>query len=134
MKLFIDLLMAHTTFFIGFKPVRYRCVIAECDDPSSPFALDQSHELSSEHKSIFVADSKTETLNFCKRRPLNSTMMHVRGKCTIHDFDLTGDPVLCDATETNVLFDDMPMMSTIVTEFNLFCNEEYKAKFYLKHD
>ena len=74
------------------------------------------------------------TMNFCKTRPLNSSMLHERGKCTINDFDMTGDPVLCDAQETIVIFDELPMKSTIVTEFNLFCNEEYKAKHYLKND
>ena len=38
------------------------------------------------------------------------------------------------SNKTDVIFDDLPMKSTIVTEFNLFCNEEYKAKHYLKND
>ena len=78
-------------------------------------------------------DSTIGNLNFCAARPLNSSMPHEVGKCSLNDFDLGGDPILCDAKETNVVFDEMPMKSTIVTEFNLFCNEEYKAKFYLKH-
>ena len=77
-------------------------------------------------------NSTKQNLNSCKRRPLNSSIVHERGKCTVNDFDLVGDPVSCDAQEMNVVFDDFPMKSTIVTEFNLFCNEEYKVRFLLK--
>ena len=77
-------------------------------------------------------NSTKDNLNFCKRRPLNSSMVHERGKCTVNDFDLNGDPVSCDVQKMSVVFDDFPMKSTIVTEFNLFCNGEYKVKFYLK--
>ena len=73
-------------------------------------------------------------LDFCRVRPLKSSMEHELGKCTINDFDMTGNPVICDAQQKSIIFEDFPMKSTIVTEFNLFCNEEYKAKFYLKHD
>ena len=47
---------------------------------------------------------------------------------------MTGEPVVCDAQEMSIIFEKLPMKSTIVTEFNLFCNEEYKVKFSTNHD
>ena len=61
-------------------------------------------------------------------------MEHELGKCTINDFDMTGNPVICDAQQKSIIFEDFPMKSTIVTEFNLFCNEEYKAKYCINLD
>ena len=79
-------------------------------------------------------DGSSGALDFCMARPLNTSMIHVLGECTINDFNMTGDPVVCDAQEMSIIFEELPMKSTIVTEFNLFCNEEYKVKFNKNHD
>ena len=113
---------------LGLKPAKYRCSIPECDEPSSSFDISSKNTGTLEPRAIFMNGLAGE-LDFCKVRPLNSSMIHVPGKCTIDDFDMTGDPVLCDARKMNVIYEGFAMKSTIVTEFNLFCNEEYKARY-----
>ena len=54
-------------------------------------------------------------------------MNHVIGKCTVDDYDINGEPITCDAQRFEIIYDKFSMNSTIVTEFNLFCNEEYKV-------
>ena len=117
---------------IGFKPVKYRCSIAQCDESDASFQIKGSPVVS-ESPTIFMNGS-AGALDFCRARPLKSSMIHELGKCTINDFDMTGDPVVCDAQQKSIIFEDLPMNSTIVTEFNLFCNEEYKAKYCINLD
>lgn len=113
---------------IGFKPAKYRCSISECDNDDSPFKIENSHPTTEVGSNIFVRDS-SGAVNLCETRPLNTTLIHHPGKCTINSFNMTGDPVVCNAKHTHVIFDELPMKSTIVTEFNLFCNEEYKVRY-----
>ena len=49
-------------------------------------------------------------------------------ECSAADFNLTGGLVECNAQLSKVIYDEFAMDTTTVTEFNLFCNEEYKVK------
>ena len=113
--------------------MKYRCSIPQCDGRDSSFNINKHNTTDSDSQTIFVRDS-SGSLNFCKAYPINISTLHEEGRCTLSDFDMTGDPVDCNAQLTNIIFDELPMESTVVTEFNLFCNEEYKAKYSsLKH-
>ena len=122
-----NLCLPHKVIFLGFRPAIYRCVISECNEPGSSFTFWMHNDTSSLHQNIFPMDLTTGARDYCRAFPLNSSMLHQRGKCTLNDFDLAGDPVSCDARKTNVIFIELPMESTVVTEFNLFCNEDYKV-------
>ena len=82
--------------------------------------------MGSENRTIFIREPGGN-LDFCRTRPLDSSITHTISKCTINDFNMTGDPIACNARLTNLVYDKFCMKSTIVTEFNLFCNEEYKV-------
>ena len=118
-----------TTNIVGFKPEKYRCEIPECDgvNPEFKFYIEQFVPESS-NQSIFVHGANGE-VNYCKTYPLlsSSTKDHEFGKCTLSHFNLSGDPIECNAKISKVIFDEFPMDTTIVTDFNLFCNEEYKV-------
>lgn len=120
---------------LGFKPEKYRCEIPECDGGTNPefkFYIEQFIPESS-NQSIFVHEANGE-INYCKTYPLlpSSRNNNELGKCTLSNFNLSSDPVECDAKISKVIYDEFPMDTTIVTDFNLFCNEEYKVHIYEK--
>ena len=51
--------------------------------------------------------------------------------CTVVDFNLTikniEEMVECDPIKQTVIYGDFGMVSTVVTEFNLVCKEDYKV-------
>ena len=112
--------------FSGLKPLRYRCFIPECDDQSAIVRISRVSSVPAKNKTIFMRGAEGD-LDFCRTRPLDSSITHTVAKCTTNDFNMTGDPIECNAQLTNLVYDKFCMKSTVVTEFNLFCNEEYKV-------
>ena len=113
----------------GFKPEKYRCEIPECDGENPKFEFNNPKGIPEPSKqSIFVTDS-TGALNYCKRYPLYSSFAknhNIKG-CALSYFNFTGNPVECNAKLSNVVYEDFSMNTSIVTDFNLFCNEDYKV-------
>ena len=122
-----------TTTIVGFKPENYRCEIPECDgaNPKFKFYVEQFVPESS-IQGIFVQESNGE-VNYCKTYPLLSSLAtnHEFRKCTLSHFNISADPIDCNAKITKVIYDEFPMDTTIVTDFNLFCNEEYKVVLFI---
>ena len=48
-------------------------------------------------------------------------------ECSQSNFNLDASPIKCDVTKSNVIHAEFAMKSSIVTEFGLFCDEEYKV-------
>ena len=113
----------------GFKPEKYRCEIPECDgiDPEFEF-YDGIFFMESTDKSIFVQDGNGVN-DYCKMYPLQKPFNKddKGGKCTLSSFNLSGTPIECNAEVSKVIHEQFLMETSIVTDFNLFCNEEYKV-------
>ena len=121
------------TIFVGFKPEKYRCEIPECDGANAEFKfyIEQFVPESTNH-SIFVRDARGG-VNYCKTYPILPSSAKDRevGNCTLSDFNLSADPIECNARISKVIYDEFPMDTSIVTDFNLFCNEEYKVDIFI---
>ena len=81
-------------------------------------------------QSIFVQD-ENGVVDYCKTYPLKASNRNgdIGTKCTISHFNLSSTPNECDAQILDIVHEEFAMESTIVTEFNLFCNEDYKVCF-----
>ena len=95
-------------------------MIPECDEKNSDFlVLDES---------IFFHNQNGE-VDYCKSYPRKTSFKvdDVGNNCTISHFNFSATPKECNAKIFNVVYDKFVMETTIVTEFNLFCNEDYKV-------
>ncbi len=54
------------------------------------------------------------------------------GSCPLSVFDLSGSPVKCDPN-SGFVYDDFEMEETVVTEFDLVCDDQFKVEVVLVH-
>ena len=116
--------------FLGFKPEKYRCMIPECENENSTFNFGIEDNITESNiKSIFVSEENGE-INYCKTYPYNPTSDNEKrsAKCYLSNFNFTATPIECNAKNSKFIHAEFAMESSIVTEFNLFCNEEYKVR------
>ena len=90
----------------------------------------QSNDSLSNIQSIFVQD-ENGVVDYCKTYPLKSSSRKgdIGTKCSLSHFDLSSTPNQCNAQILDIVYEEFVMETTIVTEFNLFCNEDYKVYF-----
>ena len=71
-------------------------------------------------------------IDFCKRYPVMNNLS-VAGQCnSTSDFNLTAELVSCSPKE-DIIYGDFGMDSTVVTRFNLVCDDQYKvSKMFLR--
>ena len=95
-------------------------MLPECDVKNSDFLV--------LNESIFQHDQNGE-VDYCKTYPLKTSFEKdiVGQNCTISHFNFSATPKQCNAQISNVVYGKFVMETTIVTEFNLFCNEDYKV-------
>lgn len=79
-------------------------------------------------------------IDYCYTRPRknssSSVLLAVSGlptegvkECGVEDFDLTGEYEYCvpDSSGSNLVFEDFAMDKTVVTQFGLICDENFKV-------
>ena len=81
-----------------------------------------------QNKSIFVLDENGE-VDYCNMYPYDPLSVKDTKslECSQSNFNLDAPPIKCDVTKSTVIHAEFAMQSSIVTEFGLFCDEEYKV-------
>ena len=81
-----------------------------------------------QNKSIFVLDENGE-VDYCNMYPYDPLSVKDTKslECSQSNFNLDAPPIKCDVTKSNVIHAEFAMKSSIVTEFGLFCDDEYKV-------
>ena len=101
------------------EPGEFRCIIPQCNEnPNNATVLDFN-------ETIFAKDD--DEIDYCRRYPV---FQNVSGQCTEKDFDFNStDMVLCDPHRDNqqIVYGEFGMDTTVVTEFNLICGDQYKV-------
>ena len=84
-----------------------------------------------EQNSVYLHNSTTRNLdvnvNQCHIKPTTDWINKQIENCNKNEFDRIGEYIICDPQTFDIVYDDFTVNSTIVTEFKLFCNEEYKV-------
>ena len=96
--------------FAGLQPPKYRCEIPQCDSDNASVL---------EYGDIFTKNSDGST-NYCQTLSIvpNST----KDRCIFDDNGVR------DCThDQDIIFEPFEMSNTIVTEFKLYCDEEFKV-------
>ena len=110
---------------LGYKPENYRCLLPKCDNYNSSYHGEQNYidvgELSTISRDVDI------NVNQCQiRQPSDWSDQDIKN-CGSNTFDTIGQYIICDPQHFDVEYSNFTMSTTIVTEFKLFCNEEYKV-------
>ena len=113
-------------YFLGYKPGKYQCLLPNCNQYTSSYDAEQSHI----YLSNSTALNRTRDLNMpqCEIKPTIDWKNKHMENCNKIGLDVTAEYIICDVQHFDIVYDSFTMNSTIVTEFKLFCNNEYKVK------
>ena len=84
---------------------------------------DSSPTFSDYNKTIFPLDDGNP--DYCQYSPIVAPLEN--STCPISSFDLEGNPVECPS-DGPWYYEPYEMDSTVVTEFDLVCDDQYKVK------
>lgn len=101
----------------GLEPDKFRCIIPECDSGvSDPMFGDVPI-------GIYPLDDDDEK-DYCKYYPPRENA--TQDTCNMYSsFDLTSRAIECDTKQGNFIYDDFEMDFTVVTEFDLVCDDQF---------
>ena len=113
------------TYISGYKPENYQCLLPNCNGNTSSYIAEQNYVYL--HNATTLNRNPDVNVNRCHIKPTTDWANKQVENCNKIEFDRTGEYIICDPQSFDIVYDNFTMNSTIVTEFKLFCNEEYKV-------
>ena len=109
-------------FRSGLEPDTFRCIIKECGE------TEDSHGNVTMFSEAIFGRTDEGKIDYCRRYPISN--LSVPGVCNgVEDFDITASDdrlVQCTPSE-NIIYGEYGMDYTVVTRFNLVCDDQYKV-------